>query len=434
MPSLTVNLGLRYDTMAHTNTVGETVADFDKWLPRVGGAWDIGNRGRHVLRGSWGRYAHPGVTGLGKFVSGTVSGTEVYLGLDYLCGALEICDRETAAAEIGPEFIHVDGDGDEHLFFLYFVDSSAPRESIDTLGVGSLRVPYRDELILAYESRVARETSLELSYVRIDSHDLIDNTCNNNTWAWGDGEPPSLDDPSTWTDETACTGPVWTNMPGAENHYEALVLRAASRARPWFHLIGSYTYSTQRANNQAQPRWGFSSDFSLGGPFTYFPTNFVNRDGDLDDTDHWLKINGYFYLPLEFVIGVGATYFSGGDVGVYSDCEDMLFPTDPGLAELARLGIDYDEMAQYCQSTFSGEILLDTQASPRINVWQLDLQLSKVFRVGSVRLVPIVSIFNVTSEEAVTGYTTDPFGSFGYGTPISWQDPRRWEVGFRVEF
>ena len=49
---------------SHTNTVGETVADFEKWLPRVGLAWDVGGRGRHVLRAGWSRYMHPGVTSL----------------------------------------------------------------------------------------------------------------------------------------------------------------------------------------------------------------------------------------------------------------------------------------------------------------------------------------------------------------------------------
>jgi hypothetical protein len=436
IPQLTVNLGLRYDMMAHTNTVGQTIADFDKWQPRVGIAWDLGNRGRHVLRGSWGRYMHPGLTNFAMLVSGMTRGYEVYLGLDLLCGAYGICDRDTAAAAIGPELIHVDGDGDEHPFYLDFIYSSTPAETLDTLGIGRLRVPYRDELILAYEARVARETSLELSYVNMTSHDLIEDTCNNNTWAWGDGEPPSIDDPSTWTDEAACTGSVRANMPGLKNQYEALALRAASRARPWFHLLGSYTYSKQRVNNYSQPYSGFGTGFDWfpAAAFDYFPTNFVNRDGDLEFTEHWLKINGYFFLPLEFAIGVGATYFSSADVGVYSDCGDLLFPNDSGLVELERLGIDYDEMVQYCQSPYSGELLLDTQTGPRTNVWQLDLQLSKVFHVGSVRLTPIVSVFNVSSEEAVTDYTTDPFGPFGYGTAESWQDPRRWEIGFRVEF
>ena len=348
VPELTLRIGLRYDTMAHTNTIGETVADFEKWLPRLGVAWDVGGRGRHVLRASWGQYMHPGVTNLAWAVPGIIRGSEEYYGLDILCGAWGICDRETAVAAIGPEFIHVDSDGDEHPFYLVNINEEIPAETVDTLGVGRLRVPYRDELILAYEARVAEQTSLELSYVRKSTHDMIEDTCNNNTWAWGGGEPPSLDDPSSWTDEDDCTGSVRANIDGLERSYEALILRAASRARPWFHLLGSYTYSKTRGSSDfSQPFSGFGSGFYAfpGGEFDYFPTNFVNGNGNLSsDFRHFIKLNGYLQFPLDFTLGVGAFYRSAGALSVVANCFDMFLPSDSGLAELGRLGIDYDEM------------------------------------------------------------------------------------------
>ena len=127
IPELTLRLGLRYDTMAHTNTVGQTVADFEKWLPRLGVAWDVGGRGRHVLRASWGRYMHPGVTNLAmdgardRFEAPRSTAASTIL-----CGRYGICDRETAADLVGPEFIHVDSDGDEHPFYLVKVNSERP--------------------------------------------------------------------------------------------------------------------------------------------------------------------------------------------------------------------------------------------------------------------------------------------------------------------
>ena len=176
---------------------------------------------------------------------------------------------------------------------------------------------------------------------------MIEDTCNNNTWAWGDGESPDLDDPSTWTDEEACTGSVRVNMDGPRRDYEALILRAASHARPWFHLLGSYTYSRERTNTNSQPYTGFGSEFRdfPGNEFDYFPTNFINLDGDLDYIQHWLKFNGYFRFPLDFTLGIGASFASAGNVGVYSSCDDMLNPSDSGLVQLELLGIDYDEMA-----------------------------------------------------------------------------------------
>ncbi len=438
-PQLTLRLGLRYDTMVHTNTIGETVADFAKWLPRVGVAWDVSGRGRHLLRAGWSRYVHTGVTNMGLLVPGIMRGSEEYYGLDFLCGAFGVCDLDTAAAVIGPEFVHVDSDGDEHPFYLVGLFADLPAETVDTLGVGRLRVPYRDELVLAYEARVAEETSLELSYVKKDFHDQIEDTCNNNTWAWGDGEPPVLDDPSTWTDEEACTHSVRANVNGLERRYEALILRAASRARPWFHLLASYTYSRTRGNNAySSPFSGFGSGIFAfpGGGFDYFPTNFVNLDGNLgDDVRHFVKLNGYLQFPLDFTLGVGAFYRSAGALNVSAGCLDMFFPSDAGLAELERLGIDYDEMLPYCQSESSGTILLVPQGNRRgADLWQLDLQVSKGFRIGSVRLVAIVSAFNVFSEEARSSFVQDPFDRRGWGTPESWQEPRRWEVGVRVEF
>jgi len=286
---------------------------------------------------------------------------------------------------------------------------------------------------------VAEQTSLELSYIRKNFHDQIEDTCNNNTWAWGDGDPPSLDDPSTWTDENACTGSVRTNIDGLRRDYEALILRAASRARPWFHLLGSYTYSKTRGNvDFSQPYSGFGSGFFAfpGSEFDYFPTNFVNGNGNLDDDfRHFVKLNGYLQFPLDFTLGIGAFYRSAGALSVTTDCFDMFFPSQSGLAELQRLGIDYDEMLGYCQTDASGWLLLEPRGSRRgSDLWRLDLQLSKGFRIGNVRLVGIVSVFNVFSEEAPTGFIQDPFNHRGWGTANSWQDPRRWEVGFRVEF
>ena len=99
------------------------------------------------------------------------------------------------------------------------------------------------------------------------------------------------------------------------------------------------------------------------------------------------------------------------------------------------VGIDYDQMLQYCQNSSSGTIFLEPRGSRRGgDLWQLDLQLSKGFWIGRVRLIAIASIFNVFSEEAAVSFRQNPFNRLGWGTPDEWQDPRRWEVGFRVEF
>jgi len=201
--------------------------------------------------------------------------------------------------------------------------------------------------------------------------------------------------------------------------------------------VGSYTYSKQQGNvSLSQPYTAFGTGGFPGNDFDVFPNNFINLDGYLyEDFRHWVKLNGYLEFPLDFTFGVGAFYRSAGTLNVYTNCSNMYFPSDAGLAELDRLRIDYGEMLGYCQSPWSGWINLEPYGSRRgAELWQLDLQLSKGFQVGNVRLVGIVSAFNVSSEEQPTSFNEDPFGPDEWGAPYEWQDPRRWEIGLRVEF
>ncbi len=260
----------------------------------------------------------------------------------------------------------------------------------------------------------------------------------NNTWAWGDGDPPSLEDPSTWTDESGCTGSVRVNMPGMRRSYEAWILRLESRARPWFHLIGSYTYSKNRGNAVwTQPYWGFGSDFSFPGfEYDMFPTNFLNLEGDdFADHRHHVKLNGYFVLPYDFAVGMAAYYRSAPPISVWTTCRRLVNPSPGGLEELERLGIDYEQSVAYCQSSSSGGYYLEPVGSRRAeDLWQLDLELSKGFTFGRTNLRALVTVINVFSDEIATSWTWDPFDSRGWGVPTEYQQPRRYEVGVRVEF
>jgi hypothetical protein len=170
--------------------------------------------------------------------------------------------------------------------------------------------------------------------------------------------------------------------------------------------------------------------------YDMFPTNFLNLDGDLeDDHRHHVKLNGYFLLPYDFAVGVAAFYRSAPPLPVYTSCRRLLNPTSGGREELERLGIHYEETKAYCQSPSSGLYVLEPIGSRRAeDLWQLDLELSKAFTFGRTNLRALVTVLNVFSEEAEDAWTWDPFDSRGWGVPTGWQQPRRYEVGFRVEF
>ena len=84
-----------------------------------------------------------------------------------------------------------------------------------------------------------------------------------------------------------------------------------------------------------------------------------------------------------------------------------------------------------------GSHLLEPRGSrDAYNQHQLDLQVSKGFAIGPVRTVFIGSVYNVFSNEQPTSVCTHITGCGGFdmGEPTNWQTPRRYEVGFRLEF
>ena len=62
------------------------------------------------------------------------------------------------------------------------------------------------------------------------------------------------------------------------------------------------------------------------------------------------------------------------------------------------------------------------------------MKLSKGFTIGRTNLRLLATVVNATSEESAEGWTENPFRSQGWGAPTRYQQPRRYEVGLRLEF
>jgi hypothetical protein len=186
-----------------------------------------------------------------------------------------------------------------------------------------------------------------------------------------------------------------------------------------------------------------------------------------------LKINGYFLLPKGFTIGVDG-FWSSAELGwVWSSCESF---RTAGVHrstqdQMSDLGIDPETVA-YCTTpdgvNLSTYILHAPPGSVESkSVWQLDLQFSKMFRVGGLDLQAIVTVYNLFNQEWDDSFNwrafrqdTDadgnglnyqdddpsaPYYDEYYGAdgspvlvpilePLSYWDPRRYEIGFRIEF
>jgi len=145
--------------------------------------------------------------------------------------------------------------------------------------------------------------------------------------------------------------------------------------------------------------------------FDYYPYHYVNRWGHLPDHSlHRAKLNGFWLLPYDFSLA-----FEG-----WWQSEFRWTPYDPTV----------DGMP-------SGSQFVEPRGSGKGGaLHQLDLQFAKGFRVGPTRLVALARVFNVTNSQSadeICGSVTG-CGEFEFGDAIAWQQPRRYELGFRVEF
>ena len=147
--------------------------------------------------------------------------------------------------------------------------------------------------------------------------------------------------------------------------------------------------------------------------FDVFPWHFENRYGYLSDhRRHRFKLNGFVTLRGDWAIafdGIWASPFTWTPYETHNDNPEIPY------------GVHY----------------LEPRGSREANsTYQLDLQLSKGFTVGPVRLVLIGSAFNVFSNEQPVSVCEriSGCGDIAMGEPTNWQTPRRYEFGLRLEF
>jgi len=385
-PDLTLKAGLRWDRSTQTNDVGAEIADLEMLQPRVGLAWDLRNNGRDLLRASWGRFMHPSSLHIAEFTAERSTPIEAWTSCSYL-GLAEpaLCEELAASEGFGYRTDQEAWDSAGWVLLPSMVFSSEPNQTSP-----DLEPMYADELVLAYERELHRRTSLEVSYVNKTTNRVIEDTCNGNI--------------PTPTEGADCSFYVVTNIPGLAKDYEALILRLESRAYDRLHLIGSYVLSDTKG---AVPIWDTTSSFDL------YPWHFVNQYGYLNEhSRHRIKVNGYVFLPLDISLAVNGWWSSE-------------FRWTPRGNRAVVPEMSY------------GQMFLEPRGSrSEPGLYQLDLQVGKGFTWGHTRLRLLATVYNALDSETATRVCEQATGcgAFEMGDPIEWQQPRRYELGLRVEF
>jgi hypothetical protein len=386
LPQVSLNLGLRWDRAVYENDVGDEVANFEMLQPRLGVAWDPTRNGRNILRASWGRYMHPSFLRLPRLATTQAETFETWLSCSWWMGMPDPRLCEQVAAGFGAPF-RLDPQGWEPAgWFLSEAVGSDP-----TVIAPGLEPTYADHLILGYERELFRRTSLELSFVDKVTRDIFDDTCVGNY-----PTPTAGADCSAW---------IIPNIPQARRDYRAWILRFDSRALDRFHVLASYNYSDSKGS--------IESARLESGDFDHYPWAFENRYGYLGNHQrHRIKISGYTFFPWDFSLA-----FSGlwGSPFRWTPLDD----TVEGMP------------------VASGSYFVEPRGSREgSDSSQLDLQLAKGFGLGAVRLRLVGTVINVFDSENPTLVCNDVDGCGDYelGDPIEWQQPRRFELGLRLEF
>lgn len=385
-PDVTLQLGLRWDRSVFDDDLGETVADTDLLQPRLGAAWDLTRNGRNLLRASWGRFMNSGFLRLPRQVINLVPTYGDWVSCSFVGLADPTVCAEIAASE-GRDW-RADPEGWDPAGWWLRLAYGGPGE---IRIAPDLEPTYSDTLIVGFERELLRRTSLELSYVDKATRNVLEDTCRENYPTVTPGE---------------CSGFVITNVPEARRDYTAWILNFESRAVNRLHVLASYTHSDAKGGlDSGQPT---SADFDL------YPQHFENRYGYLRyHRKNRIKASGYVYLPLDFGLGFSGVW--GSPFRWTPSVPASL--TDPDV--------------------WWGDIFLEPRGSREGDEWaHLDLQLTKGFSFGRARLRLIGAVLNLFDSENATEVcdSLTGCGEFEMGEALSWQQPRRYELGVRVEF
>ena len=392
---LTLKIGLRYDAVTYNTNNGVRIADMGKLQPRLGFAWDIAGDAKNILRGNWGRFLHPNVLTLAYHVRDLVEPYNYWYSCTTIVGASSPEECAAIAGAMGWGYRTDNAGWDPYGWALapWEIHASEPNRSDP-----NIRATYADELILAFERQVGNRSAIELTFIDKKTRDVVDDTCNGN-WP-----TPSAD--------ASCDYFFLANFPELKRDYRGATLKFETRRLAWLTLLASYTYSSSKGSVEYTQNSSTVLDV--------YPWHYDNIYGYLSDhRKHRLKLNGFFNLRGDWNIAFDARWsspFTWTPSEQTSDNPEV----PPGTLHL-----------------------LEPRGSREANsTHQLDLQLSKGFRTGRVRFVVIGTVLNTLGSERSTDVCDLISGCGSYedgapinmGDPTNWQTPRRYEVGFRIEF
>jgi outer membrane receptor protein involved in Fe transport len=380
---LTIRAGVRYETVNWDSRSVTSPPDFKMWQPRLGAAFDVFNNASTVIHGYGGKIMDDNQLTLPTY------GVQQPLGVAYF-NLNPTTGKYTY--DPGSSFIFASGE----------------------LYDPNLKPSYSNQYALGVTQKIWRNTSIDVSAEYRNQKNLFEDYCGTLT--------APLDN---------C---VITNQPGFDvgvhnalsAKWRGLIARLESRPYNWLDLMTSWTH----ARSEGSYGSSFSETQNASTLFDFYPVHFTNTYGFLsDDARNRVKVDGYVRLPLAFTVGANYYWDDGTPWTVFQAANPY------------------------------GSFFIEPRGSRRLPHYsELDMQVQKDFGLGRARLGLIAAVYNVMNHETTTAINgnagtraiADPntgqlfidpnqqtganrlSRTFGIGT--AFQQPRRFEVGARIEF
>ena len=397
MDGLTLNLGVRLDHQeiefnGHTGwptviqdpnfTFDDVTLIIDEIedtgvAPRLGFSWDVNNDGRNVIRGSASRFYStiPGYVGTwdrGTYAVGLSCSTDPVTG--------ECLSTETP----------------EPLYY-YWMDRD-------------IKMPYTDEFTVGYEREVLPELAAGITLIWREGTDLLQDIEANIFYTDEDGD--GIQETRNRRNNNF-NRPMFVVGNHDSSEYWGVELTARKRLSDNWQLLFSWTIS----HAQGDGEWGGTAEGDE-------PRNEDVEYADLSyDQRHVVKLDGTYFLPLDFIVSASARYQTGTPYSItgkaFNDDNGNGIP-DPG------------EVPPGAPTTFFGK--RNSERNP--SYFNLDLRAEKDFVFKGVTLGIFGDVFNVFNNHAVVDTTANIFPD-GTGVPQITESKRfgrRFQLGFRINF
>jgi Carboxypeptidase regulatory-like domain len=383
LPTITFQLGLRYDQVKFKNDARVQISNQHSLQPRLGFAIDLTGDARTVLRGSYGLYMSPNGLTLPSLTRTDNAPVLLYAPCSAFFSSAADC---AAGGPFGPAgYLQNDPLRRDPLGYFKFNEFNTTPEVIQP----GLKAMTTTEYTAALERQIFNQTTVELSYIHKRANHIFEDTCAEN-----------VPNPTVDPNESNCPTFEVANLPAARRNYQGVLLTLNSHLNERLQVKASYVYSKSRGSIEYTQ--------NAGHDFDAFPTLFVNRYGYLsDDRRHRVRLDGLVRLPLNWSLGIQSDYSSP-------------FPyskVTPALGDVQYLAARGDFRAN---STFN-----------------VGLEVRKGFLVGPLHCEAIGSVLNLLGTEQVTSVCENVLGCGGsipWGGATGFTQPRHFEVGLRLVF